>query len=80
VDRTERFYKIEMMIRTRGCVSMSAMLQEIEVSHATLKRDLLYLRDRMDAPIVYDYFDRGYRLQADQRDARQVVTSAEVRG
>jgi len=72
VDRTERFYKIEMMIRTRGCVSMSAMLQEIEVSHATLKRDLLYLRDRMDAPIVYDYFDRGYRLQADQRDARQV--------
>ena len=72
MDRTERFYKIEMMIRTRGCVSMSAMLQEIEVSHATLKRDLLYLRDRMDAPIVYDYFDRGYRLQADQRDARQV--------
>ena len=72
MDRTERFYKIEMMIRTRGCVSMSAMLQEIEVSHATLKRDLLYLRDRMDAPIVYDYFDRGYRLQADQRDARQL--------
>jgi predicted DNA-binding transcriptional regulator YafY len=42
------------------------------VSRATLKRDLEYLRARMDAPIVYDRFDNGYRLDADPRDARQV--------
>ncbi len=72
VDRTERFYKIEMLIRTRGCVSFAALMEELGVSRATLKRDLEYLRTRMDAPIVYDRYDNGYKLQADPRDARQV--------
>ena len=38
MDRTERFYKIEMLIRNRGCVSFSTLLAELEVSPATLKR------------------------------------------
>ncbi|MEW6704267.1 MAG: WYL domain-containing protein [Pseudomonadota bacterium] len=72
MDRTERFYKIEMLIRTRGSVSFAELMQELGVSRATLKRDLEYLRERLDAPIVYDRFDNGYKLQADPRDARQV--------
>ncbi len=72
MDRTERFYKIEMLIRTRGSVSFAQLLEETGVSPATLKRDLEYLRARMDAPIVYDRFDNGYKLQADPRDQRQV--------
>jgi predicted DNA-binding transcriptional regulator YafY len=72
VDRTERFYKIEMMIRARSSVRFDELLAEVEVSKATLKRDLHYLRSRMDAPIVYDRFDNGYKLQADPRDKRQV--------
>ena len=72
MDRTERFYKIEMLIRARGGVSFVDLLDALEVSSATLKRDLLYLRSRMDAPIVYDRFDKGYKLQADPRDQRQV--------
>jgi predicted DNA-binding transcriptional regulator YafY len=72
LDRTERFYKIELLIRTRGCVSFADLMDELGVSRATLKRDLEYLRGRMDAPIVYDRYDNGYRLQADPRDARQV--------
>jgi predicted DNA-binding transcriptional regulator YafY len=72
LDRTERFYKIELLIRNRGCVSFAELLEELGVSRATLKRDLEYLRGRMDAPIVYDRYDNGYRLQADPRDARQV--------
>ncbi len=62
MDRTERFYRIELMIRSRGCVSFEALRDELEVSPATLKRDLQYLRDRMDAPIVYDRDDNGYRF------------------
>jgi predicted DNA-binding transcriptional regulator YafY len=62
VERTERFYKIEMLIRNRGCVGFDTLMAELEVSRATLKRDLAYLRDRMDAPIVYDRFDNGYRF------------------
>lgn len=54
MDRTERFYKIEMLIRSRGCVSFAELREALEVSPATLKRDLQYLRERMDAPIEYD--------------------------
>lgn len=62
MDRTERFYKIEMLIRSRECVSFAALLEALEVSPATLKRDLQYLRERMDAPIEYDAMANGYRL------------------
>ena len=64
MDRTERFYKIELLLRSRGCVSFAALREELDVSPATLKRDLQYLRDRLAAPIVYDAFDNGYRFEA----------------
>jgi predicted DNA-binding transcriptional regulator YafY len=68
MDRTERFYKIEMMIRNRtpeaGYVTFTEMMEELGVSRATLKRDLEYLRDRMDAPIKYDRFQNGYFFEA----------------
>jgi predicted DNA-binding transcriptional regulator YafY len=64
MDRTERFYKIELLLRSRGCVSFEALRDELDVSPATLKRDLQYLRDRLAAPIVYDRFDNGYRFDA----------------
>ncbi len=62
MDRTERFYKIEQLIRSRGCVSFAALLEALEVSPATLKRDLAYLRERLDAPIEYDAAENGYRF------------------
>lgn len=62
MDRTERFYKIEMLIRSRGSVRFDTLLEELEVSPATLKRDLAYLRDRLGAPIEWDAFSRGYRF------------------
>jgi predicted DNA-binding transcriptional regulator YafY len=71
MDRTERFYKIELLIRHRGCVSFADLMAELEVSRATLKRDLDYLRSRLDAPIVYDRLDNGYRFEAHARDPRQ---------
>jgi len=67
MDRTERFYKIEMLIRAQECVSFAALLEALEVSPATLKRDLQYLRERMDAPIEYDALDNGYRFSQDWR-------------
>jgi predicted DNA-binding transcriptional regulator YafY len=64
MDRTERFYKIELLLRDRGCVSFAALRDTLEVSPATLKRDLQYLRDRLGAPIVYDAGANGYRFDA----------------
>jgi predicted DNA-binding transcriptional regulator YafY len=62
MTKTARVYKIEMLIRTRGHVSFQTMLGELEVSPATLKRDLEYLKDRLGAPIVYDRFLNGYKF------------------
>ena len=62
MDRTERFYKIELLLRSRGSVSFAELIEELGVSSATLKRDLQYLRDRLSAPIVYNAFDNGYRF------------------
>ena len=62
MDRTERFYRIELLIKRQSGVSFDQLLSELEVSPATLKRDLQYLRDRMDAPIVYARDDNVYRF------------------
>jgi hypothetical protein len=62
MDRTERFHLIDMMLTQRGVVSFQTLLDRLEVSRATLKRDLEYLRNRLNAPIVWDREAGGYRF------------------
>ena len=62
MTKTARLYKIEMLIRQRGSVSFADLLAALEVSPATLKRDLEYLRDQLGAPIEYDRDTNGYRF------------------
>lgn len=64
---TERLYRIEALIRSRGHVSLQTLLHELEVSRATVKRDLEYLRSRMGSPIVYDADVNGYRFGDDRQ-------------
>ncbi len=59
---TARLYRIEALIRLRGHVSFRELLDELEVSRATLKRDLEYLRSRMGAPIEFDSHSNGYHF------------------
>ncbi len=61
MDRTERFYKIDQLLQERGVVSRQEFLDELEVSPATFKRDLEYMRDRFNAPVVWDAHAGGYR-------------------
>ncbi len=67
MSKTARVYKIEMLIRNRGHVSFQALLDELEVSPATLKRDLDYLKDQLGAPIEYDRFLNGYKFGEEYR-------------
>jgi predicted DNA-binding transcriptional regulator YafY len=64
VDRTERFYKIDHLIRERGTVTTREFMDELEVSLATLKRDLEYMKSRNHAPIEWDREAGGYRFVA----------------
>ncbi len=66
MDRTERFYKISRMLQRGRPVPKRTFLDELEISNATFKRDLEYMRERMDAPIVWDREAGGYRF--DQSD------------
>ena len=62
MDRSERFYKIDQMLRSRGTVTTDEFKRELEVSLATLKRDLEYLKSRHNAPIEWDRDAGGYRF------------------
>ncbi|CAD5369719.1 HTH deoR-type domain-containing protein [Rubrivivax sp. A210] len=62
MTKTARVYKIERIIRNRGHISFQALIEELEVSPATLKRDLAYLKDQLGAPIEYDRDLNGYRF------------------
>ena len=71
MDRTERFHLIDQMLNNHRTVSRSQFLEALEVSPATFKRDLEYLRDRLAAPIVWDSELRGYRYDAEEVGADQ---------
>lgn len=64
---TARLYRIEALIRSRGHASFRTLQEALEVSPATLKRDLEFLRDRLGAPIEYDRDLNAYRFGADYR-------------
>jgi predicted DNA-binding transcriptional regulator YafY len=69
MDRTERFYKIHQLLAAREAVRISEFLDALGVSRATFKRDLEYLRDRLNAPIEWDRERRGYRFAGGATEA-----------
>ncbi len=64
MDRTERFYKIDQLLHERRFATFEQIQEALGVSRATVKRDLQYLRDRMNAPIVWDREAGGYRFES----------------
>ena len=62
MDRTERFYRIDQLLNERRVVPIEVFLGDLEISRATFKRDIEYLRDRLNAPIVWDREAGGYRF------------------
>lgn len=69
MNQTERFYKIDQLLNERTVVSFKDLQDSLEVSRATLKRDLAYLRDRLNAPILFDRDAGGYRFDRQTKQA-----------
>ena len=80
MTKTARIYKIEMLIRQRGPVSFAQMRAVLEVSPATLKRDLEYLRDSLGAPITYDRAANGYCFANANANATAAATAGASSG
>ena len=49
MNRSERFYQIDQLLSVRKVMTRQDLLDALQVSWATLKRDLSYLRDRFRA-------------------------------
>jgi predicted DNA-binding transcriptional regulator YafY len=62
MNRAERIYRLHALLQGRPR-TMAQLIQELEVSQPTIKRDLAYLRDFMGAPIDWDRVTNGYRYR-----------------
>lgn len=58
-----RLHQIDQLLNSRASVTLAEFLDTLEVSVATFKRDLEYLRDQLNAPIVYDRDINAYRFE-----------------
>lgn len=63
----ERIYQIDQILAGRTFVPRQELQDRLGVSWATLKRDLNYLKDRLNAPIIFDRELGGYRFDKDEK-------------
>ncbi|MCE2745015.1 MAG: YafY family transcriptional regulator [Burkholderiales bacterium] len=61
MNQIERVYKIDRLLQAKPRSAIE-LQDELEVSPATLKRDLEYMRSRLYAPIVFDRSIAAYKL------------------
>jgi predicted DNA-binding transcriptional regulator YafY len=73
----ERIYQIDTMLAGRKFVTRQELQDKLGVSLATLKRDLTYLKDRLNAPIIFDRDLGGYRFE---REGARVGQQYELPG
>lgn len=59
----DRVYQYKALFNRKRAVSKQVILDELEISEATFKRDLDKMRDFYNYDIVYDRFDNTYKLQ-----------------
>lgn len=61
MNSTTRIYRIhDLLRRHRHPVPMRRFCEELEVSRATIKRDIQLMRDQLGAPLEYDPGANGY--------------------
>jgi len=61
----QRIIKIHQKLELRypHAISKKDLMDICQVAERTLKGDLIYMRDVLDAPVVYDRVEKGYRYK-----------------
>lgn len=59
--RLERMFAIDAAIRSGAYPDVRFFMERFEMSERTVRADLAFLRERLNAPLVYDRGRRGYR-------------------
>ena len=62
MGQTERLARLQNWLGGGRCLSVRHLMETLEVSHATLKRDIAMLRERFNMPVVFDRQRGGWRL------------------
>lgn len=70
MPRIHRIHQIDQMLNNRHHVTIPDFLDALEVSLATFKRDLEFMRDQLNAPIIWDRELSAYRLDATPDNSR----------
>lgn len=65
MSEVARLYRYKSLLSSRRSVSADSLMQRLEISRATLKRDIAKLRDQFRMPIVFDRDRGGYRIDAE---------------
>lgn len=73
----ERIYVIHQLLETGRAVPLKRIMEKLEISRATAKRDIQFLRDRLRAPIIYDRELGGYRYAPEEPSSRDPGRSPE---
>ena len=69
MSEIDRLYSYRTLLTGRRAVPRDEILNKLEISPATFKRDLAKLRDRLNIPVLFDRDLGGYKL--DTTDTRQ---------
>lgn len=62
MERSQRMARINALVSRPLGVTMSQLIEELEVSRATINRDIELLRSQLNTPIVWDHDTYSYRL------------------
>jgi len=71
MSQTERLYRLKGLLDSGRTLKRDEVLRTLEISEATLKRDIAYLRDRLGVPISYDRMSRGWRVRSAKGPGRE---------
>jgi predicted DNA-binding transcriptional regulator YafY len=63
MSEIDRLYQYKTLLSGRRAMSREDIMQKLEISLATFKRDLAKLRDQLHTPIVFDRDLGSYRLE-----------------
>lgn len=73
MGRTERLFRITSLLREAKKIRFTEMLDRLDISPATLKRDLKYLRENLGTPIYYDAFERAYQMDTNGHKGKREI-------
>ncbi|MBN1968932.1 MAG: WYL domain-containing protein [Candidatus Delongbacteria bacterium] len=60
MSQMERIFFINRRIKKYGYVKVRDTASLFSVNERTIRRDIEYMRDRIDAPIVYDFYKKAF--------------------